>query len=157
MPSINRCYRILGRPPGASQEEIKKTYRDLAQVWHPDRFAHNPRLQKKAQDNLQRINEAYETLRSYTPPPGATPSSRLSESFSAIIGIGDMLKTGQFQFQRRPRRQRPKRPRVVVPGEFGPGGTHRARRGPSMSAAAAIALVLVLTAVAALVVVLLLG
>ncbi|HET9708685.1 MAG TPA: J domain-containing protein, partial [Gemmatimonadales bacterium] len=43
-------------------------YRDLAQVWHPDRFPDNNRLQEKAQQNLQRINEAYALLRDLPAP-----------------------------------------------------------------------------------------
>ncbi len=57
-----RCLELLGMKPGASAQEIKAAYRDLAKVWHPDRFAHDPRLQQKAQDKLKEINEAYEAL-----------------------------------------------------------------------------------------------
>jgi hypothetical protein len=39
----------------------------MVQVWHPDRFATNPRLQKMAQEKLCEINEAYEKLRTLTP------------------------------------------------------------------------------------------
>ena len=62
-----RALRVLGLPPGSGPEEIKTAWRDLARVWHPDRFTHDERLQKKAGDNLQRINEAYEALRDYDP------------------------------------------------------------------------------------------
>lgn len=62
MADINRCYEILEIEPGASLEEIKRAYRDLAFVWHPDRFAHNDRLQQKAQQRLIEINQAYEEL-----------------------------------------------------------------------------------------------
>jgi curved DNA-binding protein CbpA len=62
MADINRCYEILEIEPGASLEEIKRAYRDLAFVWHPDRFAHNDRLQQKAQQRLTEINQAYEEL-----------------------------------------------------------------------------------------------
>ncbi len=55
---------ILGLKPGASAQEIKAAYRDLAKVWHPDRFSHDPRLQEKAQNKLKDINEAYEALTS---------------------------------------------------------------------------------------------
>ena len=44
---INRYIEILGLKPGASQEEVNQAYRDLVNVWHPDRFVGNPRLQKK--------------------------------------------------------------------------------------------------------------
>ncbi len=50
---------ILGIKAGAGPDEIKQAYRDLVQVWHPDRFAGNPRLQKKAEETLKRINIAY--------------------------------------------------------------------------------------------------
>ncbi|MDX6694781.1 MAG: hypothetical protein QOF02_2384 [Blastocatellia bacterium] len=57
-----RCLELLGLKPGASAQEIKAAYRDMAKVWHPDRFAHDPRLQAKAQNKLKEINEAYEAL-----------------------------------------------------------------------------------------------
>lgn len=52
-------------------EELKKAYRDLVKVWHPDRFGGNPGLQRKAQEKLKEINLAYERLqsRSTAPPP----------------------------------------------------------------------------------------
>lgn len=56
-------YQILGIEPGASQAEIKQAYRDLAQVWHPDRFVDNPRLREKAEEKLKQINAAYEFLK----------------------------------------------------------------------------------------------
>jgi tetratricopeptide (TPR) repeat protein len=50
---------VLGTKAGAGPEEIKQAYRDLVQVWHPDRFAGNPRLQRKAEEALKKINLAY--------------------------------------------------------------------------------------------------
>ncbi len=107
------CYRVLGLPPGTALADIKKAYLDLAQVWHPDRFVHDPRLQQKAQDNLKRINEAYEILQSSDLPDKPTRLSRISSSFHAIIGIGDMLRTGTHRSPR-PKRQRI---RVLLPDE----------------------------------------
>lgn len=57
-----RCLEILGLASGASAQEIKAAYRDLAKVWHPDRFTHEPRLQLKAQEQLKEINDAYQGL-----------------------------------------------------------------------------------------------
>ena len=64
---LERYYEILGLKPGASPEEVKQAYRDLAKVWHPDRFSHDSRLQRKAQEKLKEINEAYERLSSFRP------------------------------------------------------------------------------------------
>jgi curved DNA-binding protein CbpA len=59
---LKDSYEVLGVDPRASAQDIKAAYRDLTKVWHPDRFAHDPRLQQKAQDKLKEINEAYEEL-----------------------------------------------------------------------------------------------
>jgi len=67
-----QAYRLLGLAPGATADEIKTAYRDLAQVWHPDRFPDNDRLREKAQQSLQRINEAYALLRDL-PPAAPAP------------------------------------------------------------------------------------
>lgn len=61
---LSNCHEVLGVCEGASAQELKTAYRDLAKVWHPDRFAHDPRLQQKAQEKLKEINEAYEQLTS---------------------------------------------------------------------------------------------
>lgn len=57
-------YRVLGLEPHAPMPDVKAAYRDLAKVWHPDRFTHDPRLQQKAQEKLKEINEAYKELTS---------------------------------------------------------------------------------------------
>jgi cytoskeletal protein RodZ len=69
----DRCYELLGVRPGVSVQELKAAYRDLAKVWHPDRFAHDPRLQQKAQEKLKEINDAYEQLISEKTPGRRVP------------------------------------------------------------------------------------
>jgi large-conductance mechanosensitive channel len=63
--NFNQYYQILGLRKGASEEEIKEAYKDLVKVWHPDRFTHDPDLQKKAEEKLKVINFAYERLIEY--------------------------------------------------------------------------------------------
>jgi len=87
----HELYALLGVAPGASATELKAAYRDLAKVWHPDRFAHDPRLQQKAQEKLKEINDAYERLASGTatrwpttpPPRRASSPPRQSTTQSA--------------------------------------------------------------------------
>ncbi len=59
---IHDCYRLLELEMGASRAEIKRAYRELVQVWHPDRFSHDPVLQRKAEEKLKQINLAYEKI-----------------------------------------------------------------------------------------------
>lgn len=54
-------YEVLGVPHGASDDEIKKAYRELARKYHPDNYANNP-LADLAQEKMKEINEAYDTL-----------------------------------------------------------------------------------------------
>lgn len=73
-PDIGKAYELLGVKPGVSPRELKAAHRDLAKVWHPDRFGHDQRLQQKAQEKLKEINEAYELLISgKTPQPSPVP------------------------------------------------------------------------------------
>jgi molecular chaperone DnaJ len=51
-------YEVLGVSKSASQDEIKKTYRELARKWHPDR---NPD-DKQAEERFKEIQQAYDTL-----------------------------------------------------------------------------------------------
>ena len=55
-------YAILEVHLDATQEEIKRAWREQLQVWHPNRFTHNPALQKKATEKTKSINESYEVL-----------------------------------------------------------------------------------------------
>ena len=54
-------YEVLGVPKGASQDEIKKAYRELARKYHPDHYAGNP-LADLAEEKMKEINEAYAVL-----------------------------------------------------------------------------------------------
>jgi curved DNA-binding protein CbpA len=51
-------YEVLGVKRDASQEEIKKAYRELARKWHPDR---NPD-DEQAEERFKEIQQAYDTL-----------------------------------------------------------------------------------------------
>lgn len=65
-----QALKALELHAGASFQEIKQAYRDLAWVWHPDRFArHDVRLREKASERLKEINTAYDVLRSYDDGP----------------------------------------------------------------------------------------
>ncbi len=59
---LDDCYALLEIRPGATEDEMKRAHRDLAKVWHPDRFANDALLRRKAEEKLKAINDAYETI-----------------------------------------------------------------------------------------------
>jgi uncharacterized RDD family membrane protein YckC len=63
--NVKKSFEILRLKPEASVEDLKLAYRDMVNVWHPDRFLHNPRLKEKAEQQLQEINQAYEIALTY--------------------------------------------------------------------------------------------
>jgi len=52
--------------PGASQVQIKQAFRDLAKVWHPDRFNGDDRVKGRAHEKFSQINGAYRLLRKHS-------------------------------------------------------------------------------------------
>ena len=56
-------YEILGVPRDADAEEIKKQFRKLAAIYHPDKYEHlAPDLKALAADRFREINEANDVL-----------------------------------------------------------------------------------------------
>ena len=56
---MKNYYQLLGIEPSAGQEEIKRAFRKMASLYHPD---HNPKDAEKAEEKFKAINEAYEVL-----------------------------------------------------------------------------------------------
>jgi DnaJ-class molecular chaperone len=55
---VSNYYEVLGLKPGASQEEIKKSFRSLAMKYHPDKNKGSEESKQK----FMKIVEAYEVL-----------------------------------------------------------------------------------------------
>ncbi len=58
---MNDPYSVLGVSQNASDDEIKKAYRELARKYHPDNYQNNP-LADLAEEKMKEVNEAYDTL-----------------------------------------------------------------------------------------------
>ena len=62
---LREYFRILELKPGASAEEAKQAYREMAKAWQPDRFQDDPGLLGKARERLREIDNAYDRLQDY--------------------------------------------------------------------------------------------
>jgi len=60
-----RALQILDIDVNSSPAEIKQRYRDLAAIWHPDRYSDNPRRQQIAQEKMKEVNDAYDCICAY--------------------------------------------------------------------------------------------
>lgn len=54
-------YEVLGVSANASDDEVKKAYRDLARKYHPDNYQNNP-LADLAEEKMKEINQAYDAI-----------------------------------------------------------------------------------------------
>lgn len=63
-------YQVLNVSPNASDDEVKKAYRELARKYHPDNYHDNP-LADLAQEKMKEINAAYDTIQKQRSGVGA--------------------------------------------------------------------------------------
>ena len=75
---MNDPYRTLGVSSNATDEEVKKAYRDLARKYHPDNYVDNP-LADLAQEKMKEINEAYDAIQKMRSGGSRSSSSGYSQ------------------------------------------------------------------------------
>ena len=75
MKDLSQYFAILEIQESATELEVCKAYRDLIKVWHPDRFAHDPALQRKAEEKTKNINKAYQQLLLHCGSERKTPNT----------------------------------------------------------------------------------
>ena len=80
-------YQVLGIPSTATDEEVKKAYRNLARKYHPDNYHDNP-LEDLAQERMKEINEAYETIRNQRKAAQSGGQSGYGAGYNPGYGAG---------------------------------------------------------------------
>lgn len=62
--SLESCYKVLEVSPSATNEEIKKAYRNMALKYHPDKVGYlGEDIRRAAEEKFQKVNEAYEKIK----------------------------------------------------------------------------------------------
>lgn len=69
-----RHLHALSLTHGASLADVRRAYRDLVKVWHPDRFGGDPRLQERAESEFKKINAAHAWLCDHSDWPARQPN-----------------------------------------------------------------------------------
>lgn len=54
-------YQVLGVSPSATDEEVKRAYREQSRKYHPDTYADNP-LSDLAEEKFKEVQEAYRQI-----------------------------------------------------------------------------------------------
>ncbi len=112
-------YKILGVAKGASKEDIKKAYKQLAKKYHPDLNSHDP----QASEKFKEINEAASVLadeqkRKQYDQFGTTAEKFGGSDFSGF-DFSDFMRGSSFDFGN------------IFDTFFGGGGIHRAHMDTS--------------------------
>ena len=61
---VDSDFRVLGIEPSATDDEVKKAYRQMAIKFHPDKVAQmGEEYQKGAKEKFQKIQESYDAIK----------------------------------------------------------------------------------------------
>lgn len=132
---------VLGLKPGASADEVRIAYRELAQMLHPDKFAGNKKLRARAEQQMRTLNEAHDALlkhasrasRTAARPPGRSAAGAATTASRSPRDIA---------FEARAREHAAETARLMVSAQ---ARTLRERRGGMVTMSVIAALVMVVT------------
>lgn len=82
---MNDPYSVLGVSSNASDEEIKRAYRELARKYHPDNYQDNP-LADLAEEKMKAVNEAYDAIQKQRQGGAGSYGGHTTSSYGSATG-----------------------------------------------------------------------
>ncbi len=97
---MNDPYKVLGVSRDATDEEIKKAYRELARKYHPDNYVDNP-LSDLVQEKMKEINEAYDQIQKMRSGGGSSSGRSYSSDeggdyTAELYRIRNLINAGRY-------------------------------------------------------------
>ena len=92
-------YSVLGIDRSATDEQVKKAYKEQARKYHPDNYADNP-LSDLAAEKMKEINEAYDSIMNERRNKGASSNNHsggYSGGASAFPEIRTLINQGRLE------------------------------------------------------------
>lgn len=88
-------YKVLGVSRDASEDDIKKAYRELARKYHPDNYQ-DPNLAELAAEKMKEINEAYDAIKDGKAGSSSSYSSASSSTDPRFAEIRNLINQRRF-------------------------------------------------------------
>lgn len=94
-------YQVLGVGRTATDDEIKKAYRELSRKYHPDSYVNNP-LANLAEEKFKEVQEAYDTIMNERQNGGgySNAGSYTNQTYSGtgeLNEVANMINSRRFQ------------------------------------------------------------
>ena len=95
---ITDPYKVLNVSPSASDDEVKKAYRDLARKYHPDHY-HGTDLEHMAEEKMKEINEAYDMIQKQRKNGNSTQQGYGANGYGSYGAYGQGSSSSNPLFQ----------------------------------------------------------
>ena len=92
---MNDPYKVLGVSRDATDEEIKKAYRELARKYHPDNYVNNP-LAELVEEKMKEINEAYDRIQKERSDSPRNNGRNNADYTGEFIKVRELIQTGRL-------------------------------------------------------------
>lgn len=90
-------YRVLGVSPSASDDEVKKAYRKLSRIYHPDANINNPN-KEQAEEKFKEVQQAYDQIMKMRESGATGYGSTGSSGSSYYGGNGSSYYRGTYSY-----------------------------------------------------------